>query len=168
MIQRDKKSVFWPFSAVRLLDQLDIAYALQHLLALPDKKVMPVPPPDIDLSFLTHFGYSINTFITLSITNRITVFIFSSSGVHWSPCLFGRFPCWFENQLVVLVLNSSMCLIVIWSLNWVVIRFPNWCIPRFSDWSVDRFVMLGSYPISFHQIYLTAYQFCVYGICSCE
>ena len=38
------------------------------------------------------------------------------------------------------------------------IRFPNWCIPRFSDWSVDRFVMLGSYPISFHQIYLTAYN----------
>ena len=84
-----QKRVFDHFLELGLLDRLDTAYYdIRQRYQIKKSYALKASPPDIDLSFLIHFGYSINTFITLSITNRITAFISSSSGVHWSPCLF--------------------------------------------------------------------------------
>ena len=86
-----KKGFFDHFLELGLLDRLDTAYYdIRQRYQIKKSYALKASPPDIDLSFLIHFGYSINTFITLSITNRITAFISSSSGVHWSPCLLFR------------------------------------------------------------------------------
>ena len=94
-----KKGFFDHFLELGLLDRLDTAYYdIRQRYQIKKSYALKASSPDINLSFLIHFGYSINTFITLSITNRITAFISSSSGVHWSPCLFCitffRIRCW--------------------------------------------------------------------------